>query len=285
MDLFLSLLKTISNLSYASSTESEPMYNSDNADTYEKLIRSPSQAEYVQYINHRKDEESHYELWKQMLCEHSHISLKIKKQCGMTAVLTDDRVRYIYKPDSNNSHIPGIKFKITFIYIKLLRKWYISLGRSRVPNVINLRNKVREVLPSLNQRCGQPMTMQSMQNKVPGIGMMSAQTSSPMSYMSPTQTMQNNLMFTQMNPMAQGNMPQQINQVVLNQMGPITTGQMQQNMQAQMQNQLSDQINNQFGLLYISDLQTSMSQQMNLIAPGQLDPDQMQQQLNHMQRK
>nr|XP_031850413.1 mediator of RNA polymerase II transcription subunit 15-like isoform X2 [Nomia melanderi]XP_031850414.1 mediator of RNA polymerase II transcription subunit 15-like isoform X2 [Nomia melanderi]XP_031850415.1 mediator of RNA polymerase II transcription subunit 15-like isoform X2 [Nomia melanderi]XP_031850416.1 mediator of RNA polymerase II transcription subunit 15-like isoform X2 [Nomia melanderi]XP_031850417.1 mediator of RNA polymerase II transcription subunit 15-like isoform X2 [Nomia meland len=146
-------------------------------------------------------------------------------------------------------------------------------------------NTAINLLPSLNQRCGQPMTMQSMQNKVPGIGMMSAQTSSPMSYMSPTQTMQNNLMFTQMNPMAQGNMPQQINQVVLNQMGPITTGQMQQNMQAQMQNQLSDQINNQFGLLYISDLQTSMSQQMNLIAPGQLDPDQMQQQLNHMQRK
>lgn len=47
-----------------------------------------------------------------------------------------------------------------------------------------------------------------------------------------------------------------------------------------MQNQLSNQISGS-----ISGIQTSMPQQMNQIAPGQLGPAQMQQQLNHMQRK
>ncbi|XP_078045603.1 mediator of RNA polymerase II transcription subunit 15-like isoform X1 [Augochlora pura] len=145
-------------------------------------------------------------------------------------------------------------------------------------------NTATNLLQSLNQRPGQPMTMQSMQSKIPGMGMMSAQANGPMSHMGPIQTMQNNSMLTQMNPMGQGNMPQQMNQVVTNQMGPITTGQMQQNMQTQMQNQLSNQIGNQIGGS-ISGIQTSMSQQMNQIAPGQLGPGQMQQQLNHMQRK
>ena len=47
-----------------------------------------------------------------------------------------------------------------------------------------------------------------------------------------------------------------------------------------MQNQLSNQIGNQ-----ISGIQTNMPQQMNQIAPGQLGPGQMQQQLSHIQRK
>ncbi|XP_076654204.1 mediator of RNA polymerase II transcription subunit 15-like [Halictus rubicundus] len=145
-------------------------------------------------------------------------------------------------------------------------------------------NTATNLLQSLNQRPGQPMAMQSMQSKMPGMSMMSAQATGPMSHMGPIQTMQNNSMLTQMNPMGQGNMPQQMNQVVTNQMGPIAAGQMQQNMQTQMQNQLSNQIGNQIGGS-ISGIQTSMSQQMNQIAPGQLGPGQMQQQLNHMQRK
>ncbi|XP_076183362.1 mediator complex subunit 15 [Ptiloglossa arizonensis] len=141
-------------------------------------------------------------------------------------------------------------------------------------------NTATNLLQSLNQRPGQPMAMQSMQNKMPGMGMMPAQTSGPMSHMGPIQTMQNNSMLTQMNQMAQGNIPPQMNQVVPNQMAQITTGQMQQSMQTQMQNQLSNQISGS-----ISGIQTSMPQQMNQIAPGQLGPAQMQQQLNHMQRK
>lgn len=156
------------------------------------------------------------------------------------------------------------------------------------------------------------MTMQSMQSKISGMGMMSAQTSGPMNHMGPIQTMQTNSMLTQMNSMGQGNMPQQMNQMVPNQMAQITTGQMQQNMQVciyskkiyilfiinknidnklsnyifqtQMQNQLSNQIGNQISGS-ISGIQTNMPQQMNQIAPGQLGPGQMQQQLSHIQRK
>lgn len=50
-----------------------------------------------------------------------------------------------------------------------------------------------------------------------------------------------------------------------------------------MQNQLPGQMNNQIPGP-ISNIQTSMPQQMNQI-PGQLGPGQMQQQLNHIQRK
>lgn len=87
------------------------------------------------------------------------------------------------------------------------------------------------VLQSLNQRPGQPMNMPGMQNKMPGMGMMPAQTGGPMSHMGPIQTMQNNPMLTQMNQMGQGNIPQQMNQMVPGQMSQLATGQMQQNMQ------------------------------------------------------
>lgn len=51
-----------------------------------------------------------------------------------------------------------------------------------------------------------------------------------------------------------------------------------------MQSQLSNQINNQI-TGSISGIQANLPQQMNQIAPGQLGPGQMQQQLSHMQRK
>lgn len=51
-----------------------------------------------------------------------------------------------------------------------------------------------------------------------------------------------------------------------------------------MQNQLPGQMNNQIAGS-IGNIQTSMPQQMNQIGPGQLGPGQMQQQLNHIQRK
>lgn len=75
------------------------------------------------------------------------------------------------------------------------------------------------------------MNMPGMQNKMPGMSMMPAQSGGPMSHMGPIQTMQNNPMLTQMNQMAQGNMPQQMNQIVPGQMNQLATGQMQQNMQ------------------------------------------------------
>ncbi|XP_026667031.1 mediator of RNA polymerase II transcription subunit 15-like isoform X2 [Ceratina calcarata] len=139
-------------------------------------------------------------------------------------------------------------------------------------------NTATNLLQSLNQRPGQPMTMQG--NRM---GMMPTQAGGPINHMGPIQTMQTNSLLTQMNPVAQGNMSQQMNQMVPSQMTQISTGQMQQNMQTQMQTQLSNQIGNQINGS-ISGIQTSMPQQMNQIAPGQLS-GQMQQQLNHMQRK
>lgn len=75
------------------------------------------------------------------------------------------------------------------------------------------------------------MNMPGMQNKIPNMGMMTPQTGGPMSHMGSIQTMQSNPMLTQMNQMGQGNMPQQMNQMVPGQMGQLATGQMQQNMQ------------------------------------------------------
>lgn len=74
------------------------------------------------------------------------------------------------------------------------------------------------------------MNMPGMQNKMPGMGMMPSQTGT-MSHMGPIQTMQNNPMLTQMNQMGQGNISQQMNQMVPGQMGQLSAGQMQQNMQ------------------------------------------------------
>ncbi|KAH0954111.1 hypothetical protein HN011_011162 [Eciton burchellii] len=142
-------------------------------------------------------------------------------------------------------------------------------------------NTATNLLQSLNQRPGQPMNMPGMQNKMPGMNMMSTQ-GGPMSHMGPIQTMQNNSMLTQINQMGQGNIPQQMNQMVPGQMSQLAAGQMQQNMQSQMQNQLPSQISQIGGPIGI---QTNMPQQMNQIGPGQLGPGQMQQQLNHIQRK
>lgn len=54
--------------------------------------------------------------------------------------------------------------------------------------------------------------------------------------------------------------------------------------QPQMQNQLPNQLSNQM-VGPMGTIQTSMPQQMNQIGPGQLSSSQMQQQLNHIQRK
>lgn len=78
------------------------------------------------------------------------------------------------------------------------------------------------------------MNMPGMQNKMPSMGMIPSQTGGPMNPMGPMgpiQTMQNNPMLTQMNQMGQGNIPQQMNQIVPGQMGQLSAGQIQQNMQ------------------------------------------------------
>lgn len=128
---------------YASSTESEPGYDSDNPDAHKRLMESPSQAEFRKYLERRRSEELLHESWKVKIREKPDLAKKIKEQCGMAVDLKDDRVCYIYKPAIESTIVSGIKFKIKFVYIKLLRKWYFSLGRSRLPDVINIQNKLK----------------------------------------------------------------------------------------------------------------------------------------------
>ena len=130
-------------LQYESSIESEGAYDSDNSDIRKILIRSPSHAKLYKYIERRNNENLLHESWKSKIHEQTNLAKNIQDQCGMLIDLADNRVCYIYKPVVDETHLPGIKFKITFVYVKLLRKWYISLGRSRLPDIIILDNKIR----------------------------------------------------------------------------------------------------------------------------------------------
>ncbi|XP_076277043.1 uncharacterized protein LOC143207431 [Lasioglossum baleicum] len=125
---------------YDSFMDSEPYYDSDNLDS---LQQSPTHAEYLEYVKCRKDEELNHELWKEkLISEKRNWANQIEEYCGMSVDLRNDRVCYIYR--HNDNYIPDIKFKITIVYIRLLRKWYISFGRSRVPGTVNIHNKLRE---------------------------------------------------------------------------------------------------------------------------------------------
>ncbi|KAL2732831.1 mediator of RNA polymerase II transcription subunit 15 [Vespula maculifrons] len=335
---------------YASISESEPNYDSDNPEVFEALKNSPTHIQFINIIEKRRNKELLYEHWKNIIRHESIIEIKdqIKKECGMKVQLRDRVVTYIYKPEIDNDG-KYFRFKFVYRYSKILHKWYFSLGCSFLPDILKIRNvlkydihnpigpkiikimkKMREIidafiesylyifqiidyaekkypdiafqvnrnhtnlkmllmektwpkiLQSLNQRPGQPMTMPGLPNKMSGMGMM--QSVGTMSHMNAIQGMQSGAILTQINQMNQGNMPQQMNQMIPTQMNQITTGQMQQNMQNQMQNQLSGQMSNQIGGS-INSMQTNMPQQMNQISSGQMGPAQVTQQLNHMQRK
>ncbi|CAL7946878.1 unnamed protein product [Xylocopa violacea] len=125
---------------FDSSTEEEPFYDSDNPDTYSKLMNSPSQAEFRDYMLRRNYEEYLHKVWMLKLRERKILAKDIKEKCGMAVSLADERVCYIYKPAKDGTCVPGIKFKIKLVYVTLLRKWYISLAGSRLPSIINLDN-------------------------------------------------------------------------------------------------------------------------------------------------
>ncbi|XP_076232869.1 uncharacterized protein LOC143178224 [Calliopsis andreniformis] len=129
---------------YSSSVEGEcPGYDSDNSDTYKKLMDSPSQTKFRQYLEHRKEEELIFENWKLTIHNNADLVTNIEQQCGLSVCIGENRVCYFYEPDTENTPIPGIRYKITLVYVKLLRKWYISPGRSRIPEIIDLSNNIR----------------------------------------------------------------------------------------------------------------------------------------------
>lgn len=147
------------------------------------------------------------------------------------------------------------------------------------------------VLQSLNRPGPPGMNIQNMQNKMQGIGMMSGQGGQggvPMGHMSQMQNMQGGGLINPMNQMVQGNMPQQ-----LNPMSQMVAGQMQQNIPNQMQGQLQTQLNNQAGQMNTNNNNNNNNNMQNVVGQNQLNqmgqvqivPGQMQQQMQHMQRK
>ncbi|XP_058807599.1 mediator of RNA polymerase II transcription subunit 15 isoform X2 [Phymastichus coffea] len=168
------------------------------------------------------------------------------------------------------------------------------------PNPSNINQQIgpggniaSNLLQSLNKmNPGQPVNIQqALQNKITGINMLQNQQLN-LTQMGQMQNMQSNSM---MNPMNQGNMPQQMGPQLGNQqqqMGVQQMGsnQIQHNMQ--MKNQISGhQLGNQInpGMQSMMQPQQSASQQqhqhMNQMNATQINVNQMSQQLAHMQRK
>ncbi|XP_033216804.1 mediator of RNA polymerase II transcription subunit 15 [Belonocnema kinseyi] len=142
-------------------------------------------------------------------------------------------------------------------------------------------NAATNLLQSLNQRPVQGVNMASIQNKMPGMGMMSGQAGGSVGHMAQMQGMQNNAILTQINQIGQGNMPQQLVQIgpgQMSQMGnQMAGGQQPQNMQNQIQNQVPGQMGGSIG--------GGMQPQMSQMGSGQIGPNQMQQQMHNVQRK
>lgn len=111
------------------------------------------------------------------------------------------------------------------------------------------------------------------------MGMKPLQSDGRMHHMGKIQTMH-------VNSNESENVPPQMNKMVPGQMGQLGAGQIQQNMQFQVQNQLPDQIQDHItGPIVSIQTSTRIPQQLSQIDSGQLGRDQMQQQLNHIQRK
>ncbi|KAJ8676221.1 hypothetical protein QAD02_012007 [Eretmocerus hayati] len=149
------------------------------------------------------------------------------------------------------------------------------------------------LLQSLNQRPGQPMSVPGLHNKMGGMGMMPGQPNSAMP-MSMNQMGQiPNPMMAQMGQVNQGSMGQQIGPQSQSMSGaPMNVGQMGPNQMQTMQNQIQNQMSgHQLGGALNAGLQTALPQQgpqplLNTIIPSQIAGNQLAQtQLGHLQRK
>ncbi|XP_043676004.1 uncharacterized protein LOC122632837 [Vespula pensylvanica] len=126
---------------YASISESEPNYDSDNPEVFEALKNSPTHIQFINIIEKRRNKELLYEHWKNIIRHESIIELKdqIKKECGMKVQLRDRVVTYIYKPEIDNDG-KYFRFKFVYRYSKILHKWYFSLGCSFLPDILKIKN-------------------------------------------------------------------------------------------------------------------------------------------------
>lgn len=129
---------------YASISESEPNYDSDNPEVFEALKNSPTHIQFINIIEKRRNKELLYEHWKNIIRHESIIEIKdqIKKECGMKVQLRDRVVTYIYKPEIDNDG-KYFRFKFVYRYSKILHKWYFSLGCSFLPDILKIRNVLK----------------------------------------------------------------------------------------------------------------------------------------------
>lgn len=97
----------------------------------------------LQYIQRRNKEELLHKDWiKQRKDLEKKIQEKMKE--NMKVRSSDNRVKFIYKYKGHEVLGATIfRFKITLVYRSLLRKWYISPGYSFVPEVIDLKGKLK----------------------------------------------------------------------------------------------------------------------------------------------
>lgn len=97
----------------------------------------------LQYIQQRNKEESLYEDW---IKQRKYLEKKVQEKMEgcMKVRSSDNRVKFIY--ECKGHKVLGTttsRFKITLVYRSLLRKWYISPGYSFVPEVIDLKGKLK----------------------------------------------------------------------------------------------------------------------------------------------
>lgn len=127
---------------YASISESEPNYDSDNPEVLEALKNSPTHTQFIDIIENRKNKELLYQHWKNTIHHDSIIKLKnqIEKECGMTVRLSGRVVTYLYKLDNDRKYF---RFKFVYRYSQILHKWYFSLGSSFLPDVLEIKNRLK----------------------------------------------------------------------------------------------------------------------------------------------
>lgn len=114
---------------------SEPAYDSDN-----KEIDNRDESKYMQW---RNKQESLYKNW---LRQRHNLEQEYQKRMKDILIKTGKNfVKYIFKYEGNSEVFGGIEifeFKITLIYCKFGRKWYISPSYSFVPEVIDFKGKL-----------------------------------------------------------------------------------------------------------------------------------------------
>lgn len=132
------------NISYTRTLKKNPKYHLTNIETY-SLFQPQESGCYgeLRYIQQRNKEELLHEDWMR---QRRDLEKKVeeKMEGSMKVRSGDNCVKFIYKCKGHKVLGATIfRFKITLMYHSLLRKWYISPGYSFVPEVIDLKSKLK----------------------------------------------------------------------------------------------------------------------------------------------